>query len=115
MKCGRTDVHCKTHSLPQLRFEEQLPTDLVLGAHTFIQELFSRLGLKERPIAKLPFDLFNRSSCSHCLSFIAAMTASFACLNSASRALSVTPSNAVATAVSKNPRLPSICSIAISV
>jgi len=46
MKCSRADVHCKTHSLPQLRFEDSQLTSF--SGLILIQELFSRLGLKER-------------------------------------------------------------------
>ncbi len=46
MKCSRTDVHCKTHSLPVLRFEESQLTSF--SGLVLIQELFRRLDLKER-------------------------------------------------------------------
>ncbi|MDQ3772892.1 MAG: IS1380 family transposase [Pseudomonadota bacterium] len=46
MKCSRACVHCKTHSLPQLRFEDSQLTSF--SGLILIQELFSRLGLKER-------------------------------------------------------------------
>ena len=46
MKCSRAEVHCKTHSLPQLRFEDSQLTSF--SGLILIQELFSRLGLKER-------------------------------------------------------------------
>ena len=46
MKCSRAEVHCKTHSLPQLRFEDSQLTSF--SGLILIQELFLRLGLKER-------------------------------------------------------------------
>ncbi len=46
MKNSRAEVHCKTHSLPQLRFEDSQLTSF--SGLILIQELFSRLGLKER-------------------------------------------------------------------
>jgi len=46
MKCSRTEVHCKTHSLPALRFEDSQLTSF--SGLILIQELFSRLRLKER-------------------------------------------------------------------
>jgi len=46
MKCSRAEVHCKTHSLPVLRFEDSQLTSY--SGLILIQELFVRLGLKER-------------------------------------------------------------------
>ncbi|MGH8524812.1 MAG: IS1380 family transposase [Gammaproteobacteria bacterium] len=46
MKCSRSEVHCKTHSLPALRFEDSQLTSF--SGLILIQELFSRLRLKER-------------------------------------------------------------------
>ena len=46
MKCSRAEVHCKTHSLPVLRFEDSQLTSF--SGLVLIQELFVRLGLKER-------------------------------------------------------------------
>jgi hypothetical protein len=46
MKYSRADVHCKTHSLPQLRFEDSQLTSF--SGLILIQKLFVRLGLKER-------------------------------------------------------------------
>ena len=46
MKCSRADVHCKIHSLPQLRFEDSQLTSF--SGLVLIQELFSRLGLRKR-------------------------------------------------------------------
>lgn len=46
MKCSRTEVHCKTRSLPALRFEDsQL---ISFSGLILIQELFRRWELKER-------------------------------------------------------------------
>ena len=44
MKYSRAEVHCKTHSLPELRFEDSQLTSF----SGLIQELFRRLGLKAR-------------------------------------------------------------------
>ena len=46
MKCSRAEVHCKTHRLPALRFEDSQLTSF--SGLVLIQELFVRLGLKER-------------------------------------------------------------------
>ena len=46
MKCSRAEVHCKTRSLPVLRFEDSQLTSF--SGLVLIQELFVRLGLKER-------------------------------------------------------------------
>ncbi|MGH8610482.1 MAG: hypothetical protein ACREYF_00135 [Gammaproteobacteria bacterium] len=46
MKCSRADVHCKTHSLPVLRFEKSQLTSF--SGLVLIQELFRRLDLEER-------------------------------------------------------------------
>jgi hypothetical protein len=46
VKCSKTDIHRKTHSLPSLRFEDQKLTSYV-GLVLF-QSLFARLGVKER-------------------------------------------------------------------
>ncbi|MGH8507504.1 MAG: IS1380 family transposase [Gammaproteobacteria bacterium] len=46
MKCSRAEVHCKTHRLPLLRFEDSRLTSF--SGLILIQELFVRLGLKER-------------------------------------------------------------------
>ncbi|MGH8602799.1 MAG: transposase [Gammaproteobacteria bacterium] len=46
MKCSRAEIHCKTHSLPVLRFEDSQLTSY--SGLILIQELFVRLGLKER-------------------------------------------------------------------
>ncbi len=46
MKCSRSEVHCKTHRLPALRFEDSRLTSF--SGLVLIQELFVRLGLKER-------------------------------------------------------------------
>lgn len=46
MKCSRAEVHCKTHLLPALRFEDSQLTSF--SGIILIQELFVRLGLKER-------------------------------------------------------------------
>ena len=46
MKYSRAEVHCKTHSLPALRFEDSQLTSF--SGLILIQELFSRLRLKER-------------------------------------------------------------------
>ena len=46
MRCSRAEVHCKTHSLPALRFEDSQLTSF--SGLILIQELFLRLGLKER-------------------------------------------------------------------
>lgn len=46
MKYSRAEVHCKTHSLPELRFEDSKLTSF--SGLILIQELFRRLGLKAR-------------------------------------------------------------------
>ena len=46
MKCSRAEIHCKTRSLPVLRFEDSQLTSY--SGLILIQELFVRLGLKER-------------------------------------------------------------------
>jgi hypothetical protein len=46
MKYSKAEVHCKTHGLPELRFEDSRLTsfsELIL-----LQALFAHLGLKER-------------------------------------------------------------------
>ncbi|MGH8756383.1 MAG: hypothetical protein ACREU0_11325, partial [Burkholderiales bacterium] len=44
--CSRSEIHCKTHSFPVLRFEDSQLTSY--SGLILIQELFVRLGLKER-------------------------------------------------------------------
>ncbi|MGH8531160.1 MAG: hypothetical protein ACREV1_00170 [Gammaproteobacteria bacterium] len=46
MKYSKAEVHCKTHSLPALRFEDTQLTSF--SGLVLIQALFARLGLKER-------------------------------------------------------------------
>jgi len=46
MKSSKAAVHCKTHGLPALRFEDSQLTSF--SGLVVIQELFARLGLKER-------------------------------------------------------------------
>ena len=46
MKCSRAEVHCKTRSLPVLRFEDSQLTSY--SGLILVQELFVRLGLKEQ-------------------------------------------------------------------
>ena len=46
MKYSKASVHCKTHSRPALRFEDSQLTSF--SGLVVIQELFARLGLKER-------------------------------------------------------------------
>lgn len=46
MKYSRAEVHCKIHSLPELRFEDSQLTSF--SGLILIQELFRRLGLKAR-------------------------------------------------------------------
>ncbi len=46
MKCSRAAVHRKTHSIPDLRFEDQRLTSF--SGLVLYQALFSRLGLKTK-------------------------------------------------------------------
>ena len=46
MKYSRTDVHCKTHKIPAMRFEDQRLTSF--SGLVLFQSLFVRLDLKER-------------------------------------------------------------------
>jgi hypothetical protein len=46
MKYSKAEVHCKTHGLPALRFEDSQLTSF--SGLVLIQALFARLGLKER-------------------------------------------------------------------
>lgn len=46
MKYSKTEVHCKTHGLPALRFEDSQLTSF--SGLILLQALFARLGLKER-------------------------------------------------------------------
>jgi len=46
MKYSKTDVHCKTHKVPAMRFEDQRLTSF--SGLVLFQSLFSRLDLKER-------------------------------------------------------------------
>ena len=46
MKYSKAEVHCKTHGLPALRFEDSQLTSF--SGLILIQALFARLGLKER-------------------------------------------------------------------
>ena len=47
MKYSKAEVHCKTHGLPTLRFEDSQLTSF--SGLILLQALFARLGLKERP------------------------------------------------------------------
>ena len=46
MKYSKTEVHCKTHGLPALRFEDSQLTSF--SGLVLLQALFARLGVKER-------------------------------------------------------------------
>ena len=46
MKYSKAEVHCKTHGLPALRFEDSQLTSF--SGLILLQALFARLGLKER-------------------------------------------------------------------
>ncbi|MGQ0592991.1 MAG: hypothetical protein ACT4QB_10155 [Gammaproteobacteria bacterium] len=46
MKYSKAEVHCKTHGLPALRFEDSQLTSF--SGLVLLQALFARLGLKER-------------------------------------------------------------------
>jgi hypothetical protein len=46
MKCSKSDVHRKTHRIPEIRFEDQRLTSFA-GLVVF-QSLFSRIGLKQQ-------------------------------------------------------------------
>jgi len=46
MKYSKAEVHCKTHGLPTLRFEDSQLTSF--SGLILLQALFARLGLKER-------------------------------------------------------------------
>ena len=46
MKDSKAEVHCKTHGLPALRFEDSQLTSF--SGLVLLQALFARLGLKER-------------------------------------------------------------------
>jgi hypothetical protein len=46
MKYSKAEVHCKTHGLPALRFEDSQLTSF--SGLILLQALFARLGLKEK-------------------------------------------------------------------
>ena len=46
MKYSKAEVHCKTHGLPALRFEDSQLTSF--SGLVLLQALFAHLGLKER-------------------------------------------------------------------
>jgi hypothetical protein len=46
MKHSRSEIHCKTHKIPTLQFEDQALTSF--SGLVVFQRLFARLGLKER-------------------------------------------------------------------
>ena len=48
MKYSKAEVHCKTHGLPALRFEDSQLTSF--SGLILLQALFARLGLKENPL-----------------------------------------------------------------
>ena len=45
VKCSKTDIHRKTHRIPEIKFEDQRLTSF--AGLVLYQSLFSRIGLKQ--------------------------------------------------------------------